>query len=176
MSLYKEWKDNLEGTNSTPKEREMFWNEYFETEKKAYQEILKNNENIVEGSVKELAKRFNMTPTIFLGFLDGISESLNEDLKDLDSYEEDSQVKLDINFEKLLYNMHKAKAKWLFELEEWDNILTPERQKEIADEYRQGRTIRKGPKIGRNQPCPCGSGKKYKNCCGKRKPIQPAER
>lgn len=27
--------------------------------------------------------------------------------------------------------------------------------------------IRKQPKIGRNQPCPCGSGKKYKKCCGK---------
>lgn len=27
--------------------------------------------------------------------------------------------------------------------------------------------IRKGPKIGRNDPCPCGSGKKYKHCCGK---------
>jgi preprotein translocase subunit SecA len=23
------------------------------------------------------------------------------------------------------------------------------------------------PKVGRNDPCPCGSGKKYKNCCGK---------
>ena len=30
------------------------------------------------------------------------------------------------------------------------------------------RTVRnEGPKIGRNNPCPCGSGKKYKNCCGK---------
>lgn len=28
------------------------------------------------------------------------------------------------------------------------------------------RTIRKGPKIGRNDPCTCGSGKKYKKCCG----------
>ncbi|HBG66619.1 MAG TPA: hypothetical protein DDW78_09140 [Treponema sp.] len=27
--------------------------------------------------------------------------------------------------------------------------------------------IREGRKIGRNEPCPCGSGKKYKNCCGK---------
>ena len=26
--------------------------------------------------------------------------------------------------------------------------------------------IRSGPKIGRNDPCICGSGKKYKNCCG----------
>ncbi len=27
--------------------------------------------------------------------------------------------------------------------------------------------VRRGPKVGRNDPCPCGSGKKYKNCCGK---------
>ena len=29
--------------------------------------------------------------------------------------------------------------------------------------------VRKEPKIGRNDPCPCGSGKKYKDCCGKDK-------
>ena len=29
--------------------------------------------------------------------------------------------------------------------------------------------VKSGPKIGRNDPCPCGSGKKYKNCCGKGK-------
>jgi len=27
--------------------------------------------------------------------------------------------------------------------------------------------VRVGPKVGRNEPCPCGSGKKYKHCCGK---------
>ena len=27
--------------------------------------------------------------------------------------------------------------------------------------------VREGPKVGRNEPCPCGSGKKYKKCCGK---------
>ncbi len=34
-----------------------------------------------------------------------------------------------------------------------------------TDEQRT--VINEGPKIGRNDPCPCGSGKKYKNCCGK---------
>ena len=29
--------------------------------------------------------------------------------------------------------------------------------------------VKKAEKIGRNDPCPCGSGKKYKNCCGKNK-------
>ncbi len=28
-------------------------------------------------------------------------------------------------------------------------------------------TVMKGKKVGRNEPCPCGSGKKYKKCCGK---------
>ena len=30
-------------------------------------------------------------------------------------------------------------------------------------------TVREAPKVGRNDPCPCGSGKKYKKCCGKDK-------
>ena len=29
------------------------------------------------------------------------------------------------------------------------------------------RSVKKGPKVGRNDPCPCGSGKKYKKCCAK---------
>ncbi|MCK9331480.1 MAG: SEC-C domain-containing protein, partial [Candidatus Cloacimonetes bacterium] len=37
-----------------------------------------------------------------------------------------------------------------------------------AIESRQAQTVvRTKPKIGRNDPCPCGSGKKYKNCCGR---------
>ena len=35
-----------------------------------------------------------------------------------------------------------------------------------SDGSEKGRTVRKAAKTGPNQPCPCGSGKKYKNCCG----------
>ena len=35
-----------------------------------------------------------------------------------------------------------------------------------SDGSEKGRTVRKGTKIGPNDPCPCGSGKKYKKCCG----------
>ena len=34
-------------------------------------------------------------------------------------------------------------------------------------EYEVDESIIKGKKIGRNDPCPCGSGKKYKQCCGR---------
>ncbi|HQH62299.1 MAG TPA: SEC-C metal-binding domain-containing protein, partial [Clostridiales bacterium] len=35
-----------------------------------------------------------------------------------------------------------------------------------SDGTDKGRTVRKGKKVGPNDPCPCGSGKKYKHCCG----------
>jgi preprotein translocase subunit SecA len=38
---------------------------------------------------------------------------------------------------------------------------------EAADAVSKAKPIRSGPKVGRNDPCPCGSGKKYKQCCGK---------
>ncbi|HSH95889.1 MAG TPA: preprotein translocase subunit SecA, partial [Roseimicrobium sp.] len=38
---------------------------------------------------------------------------------------------------------------------------------EAATELSKAKPIRTGPKVGRNDPCPCGSGKKYKQCCGK---------
>ena len=37
-----------------------------------------------------------------------------------------------------------------------------------GDSAEKPETVRReGKKIGRNDPCPCGSGKKYKKCCGK---------
>ena len=52
--------------------------------------------------------------------------------------------------------------------------VTPKRQENKQDleagggssENRPTGTIVKAKKVGRNDPCPCGSGKKYKNCCG----------
>jgi preprotein translocase subunit SecA len=38
---------------------------------------------------------------------------------------------------------------------------------EAAEALTKAKPVRTGPKVGRNDPCPCGSGKKYKQCCGK---------
>ena len=38
---------------------------------------------------------------------------------------------------------------------------------EAAAAVEKAKPVRTGPKVGRNDPCPCGSGKKYKQCCGK---------
>ena len=47
------------------------------------------------------------------------------------------------------------------------SALEPEEQAEDGDEMEQQPFVREGRKVGRNEPCPCGSGKKYKQCHGR---------
>ncbi len=116
--------------------------------------------------MSSLATLFDVDVLTVVGFLDGINSSLKTEI-DIEKVEENTVVKLDIDFEKLFYNMLDAKAEWLFTLPQWDSILTQERRKEIRKEYNKSKTYVNENKIGRNDDCPCGSGKKYKKCCGK---------
>ena len=135
-------------------------------EKAVYEQILATPEEPVSGTVTELAQKYNMELTYFVGFLDGINDSLKNP-NPIEEMEADTVVSLDYDKEKLYYNMVAAKADWLYGLEQWDALLTPERRKELYKEQRSSTTVVKPPKIGRNDPCPCGSGKKYKKCCGR---------
>lgn len=163
MSLYKEW-TNLVESHATPEQYEEFWKLYLPQEQKIYEAILSNKENIVKGNIKDLASKFDVEPVILTGFIDGINSSLNTEV-DLDSLEKNSDIEININFEKLFYNMHDAKAKWLYKLPQWEDVLSKEKRKEIKKEYDKTVIVVKEEKIGRNDPCPCGSGKKYKKCC-----------
>lgn len=164
MTLFKNWEDmayNLE----TQEEYDAFWKEYLEQERLIYKDILGKKENPVKGSLKELGAKYSIEPVVFCGFIDGINTSLVNE-QDMDSLTEDSEVSLEINYEKLYWNMLEAKAPWLYELEEWNGIIDEEKREEIKKEFKQSKIVRV-EKIGRNESCPCGSGKKYKKCCGK---------
>ncbi|MBC7959054.1 MAG: SEC-C domain-containing protein [Vallitaleaceae bacterium] len=163
MSLLKKWHDLAQSANSE-EEDVKFWEVYFQKEQKVYEQILKNPGQVIQGKYSDLAVKFDMDDVTFAGFLDGINTSLVTAL-DNESLTEDSVLTLEIDLEKLYYNMHYAQADWLYGLPEWDSILTVERRKEIKKEYNETRIVRKDPKVSRNDPCPCGSGKKYKKCC-----------
>lgn len=163
MALYQKWADMLEKLSREAANE--YFEKYYETEMHAYEQILENKENVVKGTVAELAERFSFDNRAFSGFCDGINTSLNKEL-DVKGLEADTEVELDINWEKLYYNMHGAKADWLYTLPQWDGILTEEKRAEIAREYRDSLQAHV-EHVGRNDPCPCGSGKKYKKCCGK---------
>lgn len=163
MSLYKQWEKIAEDSYNQPN-YEQFWKEYLGKEQKIYETILNAKNTKLEGTVKDLAESHGMDSVTFAGFLDGINTSLTEEL-DMESLEETSVLDSTIEWEKLFYNMHDATAEWLYTLEGWDDILTVEKRKEIKKAYMATKTVVKGEKIGRNDPCPCGSGKKYKKCC-----------
>lgn len=168
MSLYEEWK---EVSDIDPEEDEKgykaLWNEYLTKETAFYEDILGKKQDVVEGTICELAEKYDVTPVMMAGFMDGISESLKSDFDNLEELEADTQVRLEIDFEKLYYNMVGVPAQWLYELPQWDDILTAQRKRELMKASRERNTVVKKEKIGRNDPCPCGSGKKYKKCCGR---------
>ena len=141
-----------------------FWNGYLEKEKQIYRYILENHLNKIEGRLDELATKFSMEPAVFAGFLDGINTSLVKEVE-LGPLENESQLSLEIDLEKLYWNMHEAKADWLYNLKEWDDVLSKEKRDEITKEFKLSK-MAVSSKVGRNDPCPCGSGKKYKKCCG----------
>jgi preprotein translocase subunit SecA len=165
MSLYKNWTDMVIDFVKTRGEAE-FWKEYGSIEKHIYTRILAEHKDTVSGSIKDLASRYETTTIFFMGFLDGINDSLEESL-DLESLEEDSDISVKINFEKLYFNMLDAKADYLYGLPQWESIFSPEKRKEIRQQWVASKTVVNKNKVGRNDSCPCGSGKKYKNCCGK---------
>ena len=167
MALLETWRNLAYGNQLSDKERENLWNGYFTIEKGIYEQILAEPAQVITGTVKELAEKYGTEILIMTGFLDGINESLKGYENPIDTMEEDTQVKIEIDPEKLYYNMVEAKAEWLYNLPQWDSILTEERRKELYKQQKAPGTIRKGKKIFPNDPCPCGSGKKYKKCCGK---------
>jgi uncharacterized protein YecA (UPF0149 family) len=168
MSLLENWRDTAYNKEQDEKEQKKFWEAYFEKEEAVYEKLLSNPKEIVEGTVAELAEKYGMDTMTFVGYLDGINDSLVNPMK-LEEMDETSSVKLEIDFEKLYYNMLAAKAEWLYSLPQWDDILTVEKRKEITKEQRLSGTVIKEKEPGRNDPCPCGSGKKYKKCCGANK-------
>jgi hypothetical protein len=165
MSLLQEWRDFAYANDMQERSGQLFWANYFNIEKEIYKKLLANADKVWEGSVAELAKEFDTELKYFTGFLDGINDSLVTP-NSIESMEEDTKVSLKYDKEKLYYNMVAAQADWLYELEEWEPLLSEARRKELYKEQKNSSTIVKGKKIGRNDLCPCGSGKKYKKCCG----------
>ncbi|MGM9974297.1 MAG: preprotein translocase subunit SecA [Clostridiaceae bacterium] len=74
-------------------------------------------------------------------------------------------------FDEMIYNIKTDTVKFLFHVK---LERAPEREKVVKETYTnesdnsvKKQPVKKTDKAGRNDPCPCGSGKKYKNCCGR---------
>ncbi|MFV0464667.1 MAG: SEC-C metal-binding domain-containing protein [Lachnospiraceae bacterium] len=166
MVLLDQWQKVAYNENTNKQELQKFWQRYFLLEKGVYEKLLVNPDETVTGTVKELADKFELSIMEMTGFLDGINESLITP-NPIDTMEEDTQVSLGFDKETLYKNMVDAKADWLYELPVWDDIFDEETKKSLYLEQKKSGTVHVEKKVGRNDKCPCGSGKKYKHCCGK---------
>ena len=165
MALLQEWREIAYSQQTDRAQLQKFWTDYFMIEKGIYEQILSEPTQVITGTVKELAEKYNTEILIMTGFLDGINESLKGYENPIDTMEEDTKVSLAFDKEKLYKNMVDAKADWLYELPQWNEIFDGETKRRLYLEQKKSGTVIVGKKIGRNDPCPCGSGKKYKYCC-----------
>ena len=167
MALLKEWQKVAYDETKDRGTLQRFWANYFNLEKGVYEKLLEEPDVEVKGTVKELAEKYGLSIMEMTGFLDGINDSLVEQ-NPIDDLEEDTQVNLGFDKALLYKNMVAAEADWLYNLEEWNDIFDEETRKELYKEQKSSTTIVKEQKVYPNDPCPCGSGKKYKKCCGRK--------
>ena len=165
-TILEQWRAIAYDQQADRNKLQRFWGAYFNIEKNIYEQLLEDPELVVTGTVKELAEKYNLDVLTMTGFLDGINDSLKVP-NPIETMDENTQVSLDFDNELLYKNMVDARADWLYELPQWDKIFTPEKKKELYLEQKKSGTVVKEKKVGRNDPCPCGSGKKYKHCCGR---------
>ena len=165
-TILEQWRSIAYDQQADRNKLQRFWANYFNIEKGIYEQLLTNPDEVVTGTVKELAEKFDIDIMTMTGFLDGINDSLKTQ-NPIEEMEEDTKVNLGFDKELLYKNMVAAGADWLYNLEEWNDIYDEETRKRLYKEQKESTTIHKDKKIYPNDPCPCGSGKKYKKCCGK---------
>jgi hypothetical protein len=165
MSYYEEWQKKTD-ENADANIREAFIKNYYAEEREAYDRILTAFPDTLSGTAKDLRDRLGFTdPVVFAGFVDGLNPSLATPVP-LETMDDASILDFVIDYESLFWNMHEAKADWLYELDSWDGVLAVEKRDDIVKRFRTSK-MAVSSKVGRNDPCPCGSGRKYKVCCGK---------
>ncbi|MCR4697286.1 MAG: SEC-C domain-containing protein [Lachnospiraceae bacterium] len=165
MKLLDKWRSKAYDETADRSTLQPIWDEYFRLEKGFYEKLLPEKE-VVKGTVKELCEKYNIDVFYMTGILDGINDSLVTP-NPIEEMDEDTMMSLEYDKELLYKNMVAAGADWLYNLEQWDEYFTEDEKKALYKEQKSSTTIKKDEKVYPNDPCPCGSGKKYKKCCGK---------
>ena len=93
MALLEQWQKVAYNEKADRGELQRFWQRYFLLEKGVYEQLLTNPDEKVEGTVKELAEKYNLSVMEMTGFLDGINDSLVE-ANPIDTMEEDKKLTL----------------------------------------------------------------------------------
>ena len=139
-TILEQWRSIAYDQQADRNQLQRFWANYFNIEKGIYEQLLSNPDEVVSGTVKELAEKYGQDVLTMVGFLDGINDSLKIP-NPIETMDEDTRVTLAFDKELLYKNMVDAKADWLYQLPQWDAIFTEEKRKELYMEQKKSGTV-----------------------------------
>ena len=116
-TLMEKWRDVAYSSQTDKGTLQRLWTEYFTVEKGVYEKLLSNPDEVVKGTVKELAEKYGITLMHMVGFLDGINDSLKTP-NPIEEMDEDTVVSLEYDKELLYKNMVAASADWKYATDE----------------------------------------------------------
>ena len=73
MTILEQWRSVAYNQNADKNKLQRFWATYFNIEKNIYEQLLENPDEVVSGTVKELAEKYGQDVMTMVGFLDGIT-------------------------------------------------------------------------------------------------------
>ena len=91
MAMLENWRNTAYAKDMNTREGQMFWGNYFAVETGIYEQLLENPKEVVKGTVKELADKYEIDTFLMTGFLDGINDSLVTP-NPIETMEEDTEV------------------------------------------------------------------------------------
>ena len=105
-TILEQWRAIAYDQQADRNKLQRFWANYFNIEKGIYEQLLSNPDEVVTGTVKELAEKYGQEVLTMVGFLDGINDSLKVP-NPIETMTEDTEVNLIFDKE-LLYKNGKA--------------------------------------------------------------------
>ena len=109
MGLLQEWREIAYNQEADKKQLQKFWTEYFLIEKGIYEKLLSNPDEVVKGTVKELADKYGIKVLTMAGFLDGINDSLKVP-NPIETMDENTEVTLAFDKEMLSKDRRSAET------------------------------------------------------------------
>ena len=109
MTILEQWRSVAYNQNADKNKLQRFWATYFNIEKNIYEQLLENPDEVVSGTVKELAEKYGQDVMTMVGFLDGINDSLKVP-NPIETMDENTKVNLAFDKEALYKNMVDASS------------------------------------------------------------------
>ena len=106
-TILEQWRAIAYDQQADRNKLQQFWAKYFNIEKNIYAQLLENPDEVVTGTVKELAEKYNQEVLTMVGFLDGINDSLKVQ-NPIETMDENTTVSLCFDKELLYKNMVDA--------------------------------------------------------------------